>query len=85
MKLAEIAKNIDVYLKRFEADKAINLPNKGGCSPYFHPFVWASGSRIGICYVSYQGNSYLTKAEALLYLARLDRGFVGKHWKALEE
>jgi hypothetical protein len=85
MKLAEIAENISDYLKRFEADKAINRPNKGGYRPYYGSGAWASGSRVGVRYVSYQGETYLTKAEALLYLAWLDHGFVGKHLKALEK
>jgi hypothetical protein len=89
MKLADIARGIDNHLKRFEADKAINRPSMARgmccafCLPYYGARAWASGSRIGVCYVSYQGESYLTKAEAILYLDRLDHGFVGKHWKAL--
>jgi hypothetical protein len=85
MKLAEIAKNIDIYLKRFEADGAINRPSSGHDHPYYGSCAWASGSRVGIRYVSYQGESHLTKTDALLYLAWLDHGFVGKHWKALEK
>lgn len=89
MKLAEIAARISAHLKRFEADrKGINKDSKGngmGLRPYYGAWCFTAGSKVGVTYVSYQGHSYMSKADALRYLAMLDAGYVGRHYEALRE
>lgn len=91
IKLDEIAKRIHAHLKRFERDPEINKEysdegRKGlQLHPYYHAGASSSGNRVLVQYVAYQGSSGLTKAQALQYLAWLDAGNVGKHWKALEK
>lgn len=94
MKLDEIAKRISTHLKRFEADKdGINATRvqtnyrgqESRLPPYFLAGAGASGRYVYVTYVNYQGESHLTKAQALRYLAWLDAGNVGKHWDALRQ
>lgn len=94
LKLPEIAARIHAHLKRFEADPTINKPrfyDKGAngkdyyTKTYYEAGACASGSRIFVTYVRYQGHASLTKAEALVYLKWLDSGNVGKHWSVLKE
>ncbi len=81
LKLAEIAKRISVHLKRFEADSEINKVGQGRrLKPYYFANTYVGGSRVCVRYVSFQGTSTLTKAEALRYLAWLDAGNVGSHY-----
>lgn len=85
-KLAEIAKRISEHLRRFEADKnGVNKENAQGLRPYYSSMSWASGSRVGVCYVSFQGREFLTKADASKYLAWLDAGNIGRHYKMLKQ
>jgi len=84
--LAELAECINRHLKRFEADPVINAPDprRGDTRPFF--YAWASyrvGSKMSVQYISYQGASKLSKAEATEYLAWLDAGNVGRHYEAL--
>lgn len=83
LKLAEIAARIDAHLKRFEADPKINEPNAFGREPYYRAGSWASGRFVCVKYIAYQGTSHLSRSEALAYLAWLDAGNVGAHYKAL--
>ena len=82
MKGKEIAERINVYLERFEKDPVINkvLLNKGGMRlpPYYSAYAVFNGKTVEITYISYQGSSNLTKAEAEQYLTALDNGFIGK-------
>lgn len=83
MKLTEIANRISVHLARFEADKKINkLTN--GTSPYYHSHAYRGGKFVCVRYVLYQCTSSLTREQALAYLAWLDDGNVGKHFKFLQ-
>lgn len=87
--LSEIAARIDVHLKRFEKDPEINRyrnPNKAQekLHPYFLAVSWANGKYVRVCYVSYQGNTHLSKEDALRYLAWLDAGHVGRHYEAVK-
>ncbi len=83
MKLQEIATRIHAYLKRFEHDPKINVPDRGSTiHPYYWARAWAAGSRVGVVYVTFQGPTYLTKGEAERYLAWLDAGNVGSHYEA---
>ena len=83
LKLAEIATKIDAHLKRFEKNPKINEINKMRLHPYFHAMCVASGNRVFCQYISYQGQSSLTKSEAIAYLEKLDKGFIGRHYEAL--
>ena len=78
MTLQQIANGINSHLVRFEADPTINTL-LGGCKRYFHAYAYASGRYVGVCYVSYQGTTWLSKADATAYLAALEDGHVGTH------
>lgn len=81
-KLAEIAERILAHLKRIEKDLKLNPRRRpGGLLDYYNVNCFPAGARIEIVYVSYQGWSYISKVEALAYLAWLDAGNVGKHWE----
>jgi hypothetical protein len=95
----DLALRIDAHLKRFEADPVINArcelvdgewhvvrddPNRG-VPPYVGAHASASGRFVRVRYVSFQGTSSLTQAEATAYLAWLDAGNVGTHHKATRE
>lgn len=81
----ELAEKINAHLKRFEADKTINATSRTyGTRPYYCAGANAT-TRVWVWYVSYQGQSSLTKAEAKKYLEWLDAGNVGKHYTALSE
>lgn len=82
--IGEIADRIRAHLGRFESDPKINVPSGNGLHPFYLANAWAAGSRVFVTYVSFQGASSLTKTQAALYLAWLDAGNVGKHWKAIE-
>ncbi len=79
-KIAEIAERIAAHLLRMEKTD----PKRGSsrCA-YYMPNAWAAGPRVGVRYVSYQSTTNLTKADALEYLAWLDAGNEGSHYKAL--
>lgn len=88
MKLADIAARIYAHLKRFEADHAISRRKwtdgqgrERENTLYYHPGARAAGSRVSVTYVTYQGDSCLTKADALAYLAWLDAGNIGTHYE----
>lgn len=83
MKLKEIAEKINAHLKRWEADPVINKntkPDRSGSSDYYDARAWASGARVGIQYIGYQGFSHMSKAEAEEFLSLIEGGYVGKHF-----
>jgi hypothetical protein len=81
----DIAAEIDVYLKKFEASKKINRPRKGNSiSPYYNAGCWDGGRYVNVKYVEFQGTSCLSKAEALKYLEWLKAGNIGRHYAALK-
>jgi hypothetical protein len=83
LKLADIAKRIDAHLKRFERDRSINeIDPVSKCSRFYYAGARASGSRVCITYITYQGISCIKKVEAICYLKWLDAGNVGRHWEA---
>lgn len=82
--VVELAEQINAHLKRFEADPEINQPPAGSASrisPFFNAGAFKHGNGVGVRYVSFQGASQLTRAQAEEYLAWLDAGNVGKHQK----
>ena len=81
-KLADIASEIDKHLKRFEADPQINKTDKYG-SRFFWARSGASGRYVYVTYVSYQGDTHLSREEAEKYLEKLNEGFIGRHFEAL--
>ena len=88
MKLQEIAAGIDAHLKRFERDPEINrarVPGRESIRPYFNAGSGTSGSKVRVTYVSFQGSTNITKAEAAHYLAWLDAGNAGRHQEALKD
>lgn len=85
--LKDIAAKINEYLKRFEADPEINHYDDHrtdrGLRPYFQSGAFANGRYVGLRYISYQGISYVSKADAISYLEWLKAGNVGRHFEAL--
>ena len=83
MRLREIAAKIDAHLKRFEADARINRPRAGTTlTPYWQAGAWHSGRWVHIIYVSYQGVRTLSRVQAEKYLAWLEQGGIGRHWRS---
>jgi len=79
MKLDEIARRIDSHLRGFYAHgNPLQMWSPCGTGGSFA--MYSGGSKIALLYVSYQGPSYLTKAEAIAYLEALDGGYVGRHF-----
>jgi hypothetical protein len=86
--LTELAHQICTHLTRFESDPKINVDtakNGTGLRCYYHAGAIASGNRVGVTYVSYQGMTFLRRAEAAAYLAWLVAGNVGTHWQMKRE
>lgn len=93
----DLAQKIDVHLKRFERDPKINaakrfdhekqiwIPDNLGVRNYYYARATGIRQRVLVVYVMYQGGSHLTIEEAQKYLAWLDAGNVGQHYKALRE
>jgi hypothetical protein len=81
VKLGEIADRIHAHLKRFENDPVINAP-VGLRKPYYSAGARMRGAYCQVHYVSYGGKgTMLTKNEAAKYLAWLDAGNIGPHWR----
>lgn len=80
-KLRDIASRIDAHLKRMQADSKINgvLPGRE-IRPFWNAGAFVAGRFVGVRYVSFQGETNLTKADALAYLAALDSGQNVKHY-----
>lgn len=72
---------ISVHLRRFERNPAINqLDPKYGTLAYFNAGAAAVNyNNIHVWYVSYQGQTKLTRDEAIAHLSWLDAGNVGSH------
>lgn len=86
LKMKEVAERINAHLKRFESDPEINKRGIHGLSPYYGACAfYYRGARLGVRYVSYQGGTSLTKADAVKYLEMLDGGYVGRHYEALRK
>lgn len=90
LKLGAIAARIHDHLTRFERDPAVAATTyRDGqgvlrrTALYWNARADVAGSRVAVTYVGYQGRSTLKRAEALTYLAWLDAGGVGRHYKAL--
>ena len=84
--MSEIGVRINAHLNRFEADPVINALHEvrgSRLSPYWHVGAAQSGRFVYVTYVSYQGQTHLTKEQAEKYLAWLDAGNVGRHYEAL--
>jgi hypothetical protein len=80
----KLAAEITKYLKSFEMDPAINDHDHQQegmkIGRFWHAHAVASGAKIGIVYISFQGRIWLTAEEAQEYLAWLRQGWVGKHF-----
>jgi hypothetical protein len=86
-RLRDMAAKINSYLKKFEADPAINRARqegRNGLKPYYNAAACHSGRYVHVSYVSYQGGSNLTREQAERYLAWLEQGGIGKHHRAGE-
>lgn len=79
--LRDIAAGIDAHLRRFEADPNINTLSMKRTLAYYHARARVAGRYVGVMYVSYQDWCRLTRDEAEAYLAWLDAGNVGQHYR----
>jgi len=91
--LTVLAGRIGEHLRRFERDPKINRRRRydretgkwhddpQGTGDYYMANAYSNGRRVSVVYISYQGGSKLTRAEAMVYLAWLDAGNVGKHFE----
>jgi hypothetical protein len=74
--LGELARAIDAHLKRIEQEA--NDPTR-----FFHACAGATNRAVQVRYVYYDGGCPLTREQAAAYLAWLDAGNVGRHYRAL--
>lgn len=81
----EIGERINAHLKRLEADPTYNVrdPLYKTTKLYLAGAAWG-GQRVYITYIGYQGSIKLTRQEAAKYLAWLDAGNKGRHYKVLK-
>jgi|SRR6267142_1185231 len=93
--LRDIAARITAHLQHFERDPKINKnkhydqkqkawvddPRRRGVSDYYGAYAYARPRSVSVVYVSYQGSSQLKREQAEAYLAWLDAGNVGTHFK----
>jgi hypothetical protein len=83
LKLGEIAERIHAHLKRFEADPEINRKDPTYKTRRFYmASATSTGRYVSVRYINYQGHSNLERPEAEGYLAWLDAGNVGEHYKS---
>lgn len=85
VKLKELAERIGAHLRRFADDPVLSRGAWGKSARFWSPYCGVAGRFVVVRYVSYQGNINITKAEATAYLAKLDAGYVGRHFEALRE
>lgn len=87
--MRELADRIHAHLKRFENDPKINKytdSKYGNLRPYYGAScVYTRGAKMWVTYISYQNSTPLSKDQAERYVAKLDNGFVGRHFDALKE
>ncbi len=84
--LTDIAARISAHLTRFERDPKINpLDKQYGTYQYRSAGAYRAGRYVNVRYVSYQGDTTLTREVAMRYLAWLDAGNVGSHFKMEQE
>lgn len=69
--LKDIARRLKEHLRRLEEH------DRG---PYYKTTSYVAGRYVAVVYVSYQGPTMLSKADAEGYLQWLDDGNDGKHW-----
>ena len=81
MRLREIGEKINAYLEKFEADPSINR-TRDGRALFWRAGAIQNGRYVSVQYISYQGSTHLTRSEAEQYLAFLDQGGIGKHYRA---
>lgn len=84
--LKEVAERIDAHLTRLELEQRAVAAAKRkvdgqdhSLEHWSHARAWVAGSRVQVTYISFQGHSNLTRAEALHYLAALDAGYDRAH------
>lgn len=82
----QVADAINAHLVRFETDLKINAPpTNRGTKPYYHANAWGDRHRVRVRYVLYQNHTVLSIEDAARYLAWLDAGNVGQHYRAVEK
>jgi hypothetical protein len=86
IKLGDIAARIRAHLQRMETDPALNKQDdKYKTQPFYCANAYAAGRYVGVVYVSYQGATNLSKADALAFLSLLDSGQNVKHYALREK
>jgi hypothetical protein len=89
MSVKELASEIKAILNRLEADTEWNkftwtdMSGETRNQTHFHgATAWASSGRVGVRYVSYQGEGFLERGQAEDYLTWLRAGNKGSHYSA---
>lgn len=84
MTIEEIASEIDARLQKIEGSKRNKL--RGDHTLFYHACArMENKASVRVLYVSYQGSSLITLAEAGWYLEILRKGFIGSHHSAFHE
>lgn len=83
--LRETAAAIRAHLKRMEVTPTINTETRPGMTRFCGTWAGVAGRYVSVCYISYQGTSNLTRADAEWYLKWLDGGGEGRHYESLRE
>jgi hypothetical protein len=88
LSLDELAARILIHLERFAADPEtarVTIKDRNDqpkqITAYWSPRAFKHGRFLRVCYVSYQGDQSISRVDAAEYLAWLDQGNVGKHFK----
>jgi len=80
-----VASKINAHLRRCERDPKINEKVRGDLRRFYNASAHYHRGKVCVCYVSYQGVSKLTPAEARVYLAHLDSGGTRRHFMVLHD
>lgn len=79
-KTSEIAMEINLHLKRMEADPEQNQA-QGTLKRFYQARCYADGPWVNVQYTALHGFIHLKKVEGEKYLAWLSAGNRGKHWQ----
>jgi hypothetical protein len=80
MNAGQVAEMVYHHLKRLEG---LGLKSSGGGARFYMANAYEERGRVKVVYISYQGETALTLAEARDYLKGLEAGFQGRHFEFL--
>jgi len=92
---AALGQKINEHLQRIQNDKVLNpgkrfdkdqkkwVLDEMGVHSFYGARSRGDRHRVWVIYITYQGGSHLSIAEAMKYLVWLNNGNVGRHFEAL--